>query len=1533
MTIASPSILNGNLFTIIDSDFESGSPTWAAYSGANAPSITASYAFVGTHSLTWTANSTSDTFVASGYYPCIGNNGYDVSGYVITPNASHDTYIGMAFYDNTHTIIGSATYGADNVSNVNMWQPLVGLFTSPPTAKYFKVIVWCGTGVVNAEPFAIDLMYVTDTIATVWIDWSNPTFAPNSASGADFMDMTPWVRLDQNISMFHGRQDAISEVQSGQATFFVQNDIGWFTPQKSGSPYFPNIGLGARTQINESDQAGSWYTRFDGAISEITYEVDVTGGTNLGQFSCSDVLAYMNRQDPISCWTKQTILADNPWLHWTLNDSGQANICSESSGNNGPPLRAINYNINGTVAWNNTSAGVETLANSAAPTNFNDSQYWNPGSVVPTSPIRGLASGIVGPETTPLGSVFLTPNITAQSAQNVFVGTDGYQFNAQLVIGGSPAPMVTSLANFTIEAYFCMSSVVAAQSGKNLGPFTVISLGTVRQATCLVAGVYLNGGAFQLEYATYSQAPSFPFSSFGTTPPIISSNSATLSSAANLPHHLVMEIVAGTPATLNVWVDGASAGSITLPAGQIYDTVCVGGAYGGHGNFAGNISCVSIYEYLLSQSQIATHAMVGQYGYWEQTTDNCIGALGVYSGIPNFWNALGGQNNGLTLTDYQDISGSSPLSSMQTFEQAERGLLYVNTAGQLTFHTRDWRMGYGAADITIPASVYDATLGYELIDTFLLNEAATATTVFTTGVDWVSVASQNEYGSYSNGTQTSPIQLPLITWSRAWQQEGITASQFWPTPNLDDNSSWQVNTRNNPRLIPGQLTVDLLSIEPSSFIGGLTITNFLSLDTDNMLTLTGLPVKSFPDVTGVDDFFIEGINEIVGLGTRQITFYTSPASIQRAWKPGDSNYGILGTTSQLGISAPDVSNIPALGKTVSHDGGPPYWPPAFQTVPGGTQMGYTNGSSIAPVITPNVNSLQGDCLLVQVLSPAAATITVADTQNSGNYTNIGQVTLPTSGYVQYLFAYFNAQPLNSSIDSVTITTDLSRSYMTSLYRVWGVSGVDVAAHTATGTSTAPAVTGSGPMSATNDFELVIVANNNTEQMSIPSGWTQFWWNFFGTYQNQLFSRQATSTSPDAFSATLNGSSTPWGAIAISFTVNPFFMNNPSQNGHAFVGANDLRGIRDTIATALNPPLLVIGQINVAQTYTSGNNGIAGRMVWNSIYVDTAGGMGIVPGWGNWYCVMVPGFYEIMGQNEWAAQGSGAAGIRAAWIIVAQAAAAGVAAGTYSPYSGSTFVCPIGEQIPPNNNSKQVISSPSTRVYLGVGDMVSLGSMHNQGSSLNTGNGIAGGSWFSMRWVGFGNAADQFPTCGAPSGSSVTPQPTKKSTYTKTYTATDTYSYYGSGSSWSQPRNHNGTMYQGWYSGASSGGAGSQTSYALFNHSQIASDLSGATVNWVHLQMKNQHFWYYSGGSLMTGWTTNSSWGGSAPTGGMHYDVKETHFGYGQYSVIDIPVSIGNAFKSSGATALTFGNNSTTNLLYYSYWNGGSYPQLIINYTK
>lgn len=1514
----SPTVLPGNLLSVVDSDFETGIGTWVDDTNASGLARSGTNAFTGNYGLSWYATTAADTIVQTGYYPAKANTGYDVSGYMWCPTAGHDVYIGMRWYNSSHSLL-STTWGDDTSATQDVLQPLTAMVTSPANAAYFKMVVWASTSVAANEYFYLDLMYATNPPACLWIDWYNPAFESSSMAGNSFADMTPWVRFDQNISLSRGRQDAISEISTGSASFYLQNDTGWFTPQTSNSPYFGYISLGARTQVNTPDEDGNWVTRFDGPVSQITYAVDVTGGTNLANVSCADILAALNRQDVTQCWTEETVMSNGPWLHWTLNDAGADGAALETSGNNGPVLRATSY-VTGAgtagILWQNSNGGVETLADAAAPGQPDGSSGFTAGQIEPIVYLRGLDAGVTGPYSTPLASVNFTPITTAQSGQNYFAGTDGYQLNGELYFGSTPEFMDTTNDSYSVECWFMMNSAIGGNLTEDYGPYTVFSLGSGRQLSCIVVGLFLNSPNLEIGAKTYGEPPAYPVLASNTAPTVLESVTATMTADTQpLPHHLVLTISASTA---YLYLDGKSIGSLSLPAGQIYDTICVGGAFGGHGNFYGNISVVSIYQFVLSQAQITADAVVGQYGYWEQTADNAIAALGNIANLPTFWNNLSGGYNGLSLMEYYDITNATPLSSMQEYEDAEQGTLFINASGQLTFHTRDWRMGYGGPDLTLPADSYSADLGYELIDTYLINEAAFSTTVFTAGTSGVNSTSQNTYGSYADGTAFSPIQFPMITWSRAFSYYGLSQYQFNPDPNLTDETQWIINSRNTPELVCGQLTIDVLTPDPG---WGITLSEILGLDIDNLVTLVGMP-ESFPDQTGALDYFIEGVNETIGTGVHTISFYTSPASSQRAWKPGDSIYGVLGSTSRIGISAADISTPPALGKDVAHDSGPPYWPPTFAPVISASQVGFSNPNTESPTITPTISTQQGACLLVQILAAASTTISVADTQ-SNSYSQIGSVTFNSKK--QYLFAAFDTSPVSTG-DTITITTTTSQQYVCSLYFINNVTAVDAAAVTATGDNTSPAVTG-GSMNQPGDLELIIVANDDTATVSIPSGWNQLEYNYEGTYANQLFYRIASGTTADAFSATLSAS-TYWGAIAISFTpATVLSLNNPANNGHDFIGGLEIRGLRDNLAMKLNPPLLVVGQKGTTESFTSL---IPARVAWDTVFIDTVGGMGIIPNWPNWYCVTVPGMYEISGSLVWSYQSSGAAGVRTGWIIVAQQAAQLLALGTGSPTSGDKYSIPIAETVTPNNNSTPPICNPSTRVYLGVGDMVSLGGIQTQGSAI-TSSAEFNGSLLSLRWLGWGTMADNYPIADWPGGGNAIPTPTATNTYTKTFSATGSYSYHGS-TDGATLRATNGDIWQGKATGTTTG---SQFGFATFNYTAIADALSGATINSVKLKMTNLHTWYSTGAYLMVGYTTYSGAYGSTftPGSGTHFNQLIIPFKEGETLTVDITgYDIGTAFQSGGATALAFGNDSTTLLDYYGYWSGDTNPELIFNYT-
>jgi hypothetical protein len=168
------------------------------------------------------------------------------------------------------------------------------------------------------------------------------------------------------------------------------------------------------------------------------------------------------------------------------------------------------------------------------------------------------------------------------------------------------------------------------------------------------------------------------------------------------------------------------------------------------------------------------------------------------------------------------------------------------------------------------------------------------------------------------------------------------------------------------------------------------------------------------------------------------------------------------------------------------------------------------------------------------------------------------------------------------------------------------------------------------------------------------------------------------------------------------------------------------------------------------------------------------------------------------------------------------------------------------------------------------------------------------------------------------------------TYTKSYSATWTGSYQSDG----DRRNSNGDMYQGYYSSTN----GNQKSVIGFNNSQIQSDLSGATINSIKLTMKNKHFYYNSGGSVVVGY--HNSTASSAPAsypGGTESVNTFTGWAKGATKTVTLSNSIGNALRDDTAEGIIIGPGDSTNKIYYGYFQGGasssSRPKLTITYTK
>ncbi len=1499
---ASATRLPNNILTPGDEDFETATGlTWVAETNAGTPTRTTQISVTGTNSLKWASTADGDTQISTGFYTIKPSKSYILSG-LMMPGSARDCFIGIEWYTSGNSLIRT-DYSLSNPTFMIEWQPMAASLTSPSNAAKCKVVAQVLA--TNAgEVQHIELMYLNQSNFQILVDWVNTPFSLLS-NAVPSWDVTMYCRQDQVISLARGRQDSISEVQAGSANFALQNDTGTFTRYNTLSPIAVTggeINIGKRIQINASDESGIWYTRFDGQVSQLDYQFDNTGNTSLVTVSAVDVLGFLNRQDAISTWTRQQVLAGAPILHWALNDAGNAGgqgIAAESSGNNGPPMRVLLTDTTAVaaIAWQDTTGGIETLADSAGAQPLDGSEFWVPGSNQPTSKIRGLDAGVAGPYTAPAGSVYFSPVLTAQIAVNWFVGNTGFQLQAQLPI---EMQVNQTGGDFTFECWATMdadpATGVYAKRAAKIGPYVAMSLGDSRTKTCLITGVKNSGASVITAFAeSYNQPPAFLGLGFASTAPPAALQSVSLAlvgDLAVLPHHFVLTIQ-GDPVspTCTMYIDAVNVGSFTLPTGQVFDTFCVGGAFGGTGCWHGGIQLASIYDYAMPVDQITQNCSIGQYGMWESATDDCVATVASYAGIPPFWNNLTATHSGLTLTDYQDISTGNVLSAMQIFEQAELGFLFVDSNGQLNFHTRDWRMGYGAPDKYLPPNTFDANLGYEVLDQFMQNEAGVATSIFQVGGGYVSAASQAQYGIYATSPLGSGQSLPLISWNRGAAVYGVPVFLYGPAPCLDDFVAWQVNTHSDPWFIPGSLTVDLLTLDATS---GLKISDFYNLEIDNMIAPNGTLPASFPPFPSVVEWFIEGINEVISMSERSIQFFTSPASQQRAWKPGDTTYGVLGQTARIGISEPDSHIVQSQGKTVSHDSGRPFWPAVFAPNMNSPKNEFAPDPLLAPQVLwhgdgSTVHPTVQNSTLIPVLPSTTYSFSAWAWNPDGLYVAAG-------GKFSMGIEYFDSSSAHITWiqnDFTNVMTATPFQYTTNA----GLSPSNAAFARMelwpSGTPSSTAMTFAATYSEQPD---VITASN---EIFFPDDFT------WSTFNN----------------ATIISSS-PWGRTG------------------GFVGALDMRGIVDNLSLKLRPPMCVVSAIAQFQTLPTGSNPTSAIFQWDTINVDTANSFGAVPGYPNWYVCTFPGFYDIDASIILQQTGTGSFAVQG-WIVVAEAAAQAImsSGGSITPFGVANYVCPIGEQSRVNSVSLNTVMSPSTRMYLGLGDMVGVGMQHAAAGNLNTGTGT-GGSHMSLIWTGYG----QTNNSGVPidhvqnsatmtgAGGAIQLGGGGKQTIIKSYQPTNTYSYLGNTADAANTRDFtNGSCRQGQYKGGYHT-KGDQYFCIQLPFGTMQSDMgSSASIKAITLKCTSNWSWYDSGVTLAVGYSTralNSTHGPGTSKwildGNDHDNLHLEDFRRYQTKTFSLPIS---SFKTLATTAtfLIFGCGASTtpntNLSRYGWWKG------------
>jgi hypothetical protein len=481
-------LLEGNELSRADSDFETWTGNWTAGPNTSVDQSVDGGGYTGCFALQMTATAGGQVSATSPLMPSYAGAANIGSGYMAAQLPGRAGQLTLTWYDAGFTPLATVTTSTLLLATATPWTPFAGNGGAPAGTAWYS-LAFTGSGLTAGESVFADLVYAADSPMQVLISWNAPPLAVQPL----FVDVTPWARADTPWTVGHGRQDNVTETQTGPLAGTIDNTSGWFTTGGSAvaSPWAPGVKIGRRIQVNLPDEFGQFWTRFDGQLTEVPTEW--TGANAAEAFSAiaaSDLLALLNRLPNLATWTQEEMGADQPIALYALNDPTGSTQASDSAGNGAAPLVVRTYGAQPVtpLAWWQILFHLDAGSPpSTVPA----------GTAVPTAGIpltETRTDATTGELSGPLPTWLFTPSASAV---------------AQLE-GPLPQP-VTAAAGFSFECWANCTTPLAAQ--------TLMMLGS--KAAGAVIGVQVTAaGILQLAASSdYGAAsPTFAVASAGTVP-------------------------------------------------------------------------------------------------------------------------------------------------------------------------------------------------------------------------------------------------------------------------------------------------------------------------------------------------------------------------------------------------------------------------------------------------------------------------------------------------------------------------------------------------------------------------------------------------------------------------------------------------------------------------------------------------------------------------------------------------------------------------------------------------------------------------------------------------------------------------------------------------------------------------------------------------------------------------------------------------------------------------------------------------------
>lgn len=308
-----------------------------------------------------------------------------------------------------------------------------------------------------------------------------------------WVDVSQWVELSAGIDITYGRSDERSKADANTLALTLDNSDGRFTPDRTSSPYFPNVRLYRPIRVTATPPGGTPSVRFVGYINQWPTAWAGSDSYAMSTLAAASRLSRLSLGDARKSTLEDEVLADRPAAYWALGEEETATSASDSSSSNAPALR-VSSRLGGTkLAF---SKGLGPLFASKPAVQFAAGQILDSGSS-PVPAVVPLAVEVWTAMTDYQQPLFLEGAETSLTF-NPFVGPDygaiiarfqGQSTSTQVFAGGILHHFVMTIDGGQFKVYVDGALYHSA-------PFT----GSTSAVTRVIVGNGVVGSASHLAY-------------------------------------------------------------------------------------------------------------------------------------------------------------------------------------------------------------------------------------------------------------------------------------------------------------------------------------------------------------------------------------------------------------------------------------------------------------------------------------------------------------------------------------------------------------------------------------------------------------------------------------------------------------------------------------------------------------------------------------------------------------------------------------------------------------------------------------------------------------------------------------------------------------------------------------------------------------------------------------------------------------------------------------------------------------------------